>query len=111
MGRIPGGGDALPYPVPGEAEGGVRTAMVISWLRCWEAVPKKGMKGHDRTHSTTTTTTSQASEGSVTVNGYGSTDVRIYPPPSPSLRVTRGHGSPNQLTVGNFKSALHYELF
>ena len=48
------------------------------WRRCWEAVRAKGINGHVKTHSTTTTTASQASEGSVTVNGYGRWDVRMY---------------------------------
>ena len=40
------------------------------------------------------------SQAPVTVVGYGFTDLRIYPPPSPSRRPTRGRGSPNQNVAG-----------
>ena len=38
--------------------------------------------------------------GAVTVVGYVFTDLRIYPPPSPSRRPTRGRASANQNVAG-----------
>ena len=38
--------------------------------------------------------------GTVTTFGYVFTDLRIYPPPSPSCGPTRSRGSGNQITAG-----------
>ena len=58
------------------------------------------MHWHDAAHTTSIFTTSQASGGSVTTVSNGFTDLRIYPPPSPSRRPTRGRGSGNQVVAG-----------
>ena len=41
--------------------------------------------------------------GTVTTFGYVFTDLRIYPPPSPSCGPTRSRGSGNQITAGGSK--------
>ena len=61
---------------------------------------KQGMQGHAIIHQSNSYTTSFNLREPVTAVGYGFTDLRIYPPPSPSRRVTRRRASANQVTAG-----------
>jgi hypothetical protein len=66
----------------------------------WEAGHRQGMQGRDRIHVPATVVPQGTPWGAVTAVGYGFTDLRIYPPPSPSSPAPRSRASKNQVTAG-----------
>ena len=61
---------------------------------------KQGMQGHDIIHQNTSYTTSYNPRGACNGRRLRITDLRIYPPPSPSSRAPRRRAPANQVTAG-----------
>ena len=77
---------AVPVAVPSTV--GLR--MRTSSSKPWETAHKQGMQGMIEYIKTTYVQPITTQGEPVTAVGYGFTDLRIYPPPSPSSRAPRG---------------------
>ena len=77
----------LPTPLGCCMQAQLMLSEAVGWAKCWHL-------------QTLHLLPCRASGGAVTTFGYGFTDLRIYPPPSPSSPAPRGRASKNQVTAG-----------